>query len=85
MKITVVVNEVGQVIAAHVPVSSERPYDSDAEDEGRITGFVPSEGQEVLDLEVPDDDVPSEPRPDFLNTLQTYKDRSVARFGRAPT
>ena len=40
-----------------------------------MTGFVPSEGQRVLDVDVPDDDVPSEPRPDFLNTLQVYKDR----------
>ena len=75
MKVTVVVNEAGQVIAAHVPVSSEGPSDSYAEEEGRMTGFVPSEGQRVLDVDVPDDDVPSEPRPDFLNTLQVYKDR----------
>ena len=76
MKITVVVNEAGQVIAAHVPVSSKGPSDSYAEEEeGRITGFVPSEGQDVLDLELPDEDVPSEPRPDFLNILQMYKDR----------
>ena len=42
-----------------------------------MTGFVPSEGQRVLDVDVPDDDVPSEPRPDFLNTLQVYKDRAL--------
>jgi len=75
LKVTVVVNEAGQVMAAHVPVSSEGPSDSYAEEEGRITGFVPSEGQEVLELDIPDEDVPSEPRPEFLNTLQMYKDR----------
>jgi hypothetical protein len=75
VKITVVVNEVGQVIAAHVPVSSAGPSDSYADEEGRMTGFVPSEGQQVLELDIPDEDAPSEPQADFLNTLQRYKDR----------
>ena len=79
MKLTVVVNELGQVIAAHVPVSPESR--SESYEEGRMTGFVPMEGQRVMDLEVSDDDVPSEPRSDFLNTLQTYKDRASPQAG----
>ena len=79
MKLTVVVNELGQVIAAHVPGSPESPTES--YEEGRMTGFVPMEGQRVVDLEVSDDDVPSEPRSDFLNTLQTYKDRASSEAG----
>ena len=75
MKVTVVVNAAGQVIAALTPVSSEGPSESHADEEGAITGFIPSEGQEVLDLDLPDEDVPTEPGPDFLNTLQMYKDR----------
>jgi hypothetical protein len=79
VKLTVVVNELGRVIAAHVPVSSEGRSGSVAEEEARMTGFVPTEGQRVLDLDVPDDDVPSEPAPDFLNTLQRYKDRGSSK------
>ena len=75
MKLTVVVNELGQVIAAHIPVSAEGPSDSYAEEAGRMTGFVPTDGQRVLELNVADEDVPSEPAPDFFNTLQGYKDR----------
>ena len=79
MNVTVVVNELGQVIAAHVPASEEG--DPGSGEEGRMTGFVPMEGQRVIDLDVSEDDVPSEPRSDFLNTLQTYKDRSSPETG----
>jgi hypothetical protein len=74
VRVTVVVNAAGQVIAALIPVSSQGS-ESHADEEGGITGFVPSEGQDVVDLDLPDEDVPTEPGPDFLNTLQMYKDR----------
>jgi hypothetical protein len=77
MRITVVVNSDGQVVAAHGPATSQGPPDSYAEEEARFTGFVPTEGQSVMELELPDDDVPSEPRPDFLDTLQLCKDRTT--------
>ena len=46
MKVTVVVNEAGQVIAAHVPVSSEGPSDSYAEEEGLYDWICPVRGSE---------------------------------------
>jgi hypothetical protein len=55
------------------------PADSNAAEEGRITGFVPSEGQKVLDLDIPDETSPSEPRTDFLPTLQTHKDGALSK------
>ena len=71
MKVTVVVDEAGKVIAAHVPIDPEQGRDS--EGSGNI-GFLPVEGQEVLDLDVPEDHVPGEPPSDFLDTLQKHKD-----------
>ena len=73
MKVTVVVNEAGKVIAAHVPLDPESSADSDTEDSPSV-GFLPGEGQDVVDLDLPDEDVPGEPPTDFLDTLQKHKD-----------
>jgi hypothetical protein len=78
VKVTVVVNEAGEVIAAHVPVASERGPDS-YRDDAPTTGFMPSEGQEVLDLDLPEEDAPGEPPADFLETLQRHKDRGSSK------
>lgn len=67
MKITVVVNAAGDVVAAHVP-SGRPPAPT-------LAGFLPSEGQEAVDLDIPDDAVPAEPGPDFLETLRSYRER----------
>jgi hypothetical protein len=77
VKVTVVVNRAGDVIAAHVPSASESGPDSAQEDSAatRIE-FTPSEDQEVLYLDVPEEDVPLQPRSDLLETLQRHKDRS---------
>ena len=78
MKVTVLIDASGKVIAAHVPVASERGPNSYGEDT-LMTGFMPSEGQEVLELDLPDEDVPGEPPHDLLEKLQVYKDRNSSK------
>jgi hypothetical protein len=68
MKITVVVNEAGDIVAAHIP-SGRSPAPT-------MAGFLPSEGHTVLDLDIPDDAVPTEQGPDFLENLKPYKERT---------
>lgn len=72
-KVTVLVNEAGEIIASYIP-PERRPVSFTA-DEPPSGGLFASEGQEVLDLELPDEEVPFEPGPDFLETLQRFKDR----------
>jgi hypothetical protein len=72
-KVTVLVNDAGEVIASYIP--PERRTVSFTADEPPSAGLLASEGQEVLDLDLPDEEVPSEPGPDFLETLQRHKDR----------
>jgi hypothetical protein len=82
VKVTIVVNEAGKVIAAHVPMAPETPPDSaQAEVDTTRTEIRPSEGQEVLQLEIPDEDVRSAPQPDFLDTLQRHKDGGSPHAG----
>lgn len=71
-KITVLVNKENKIVAARVPSGSDSKY---ADGEPPMTRFAPSEGEEVLDLDLPDEDVPSEPGPDFLETLQRFRAR----------
>jgi hypothetical protein len=74
VKVTVVVDKAGKVVAAHIP--SAPPDDYEGGDEPPVIEFVPSEGEEVLDLDLPDEDIPSEAGPELLETLQRHKDRS---------
>jgi hypothetical protein len=75
MKITVVVDEAGKVIAAHVPLDPEGHSDLDQAD-APMAELVPSQGQKVLDLDLSDDDVPNVPPSDFLEQLQRRKDEA---------
>jgi hypothetical protein len=71
-KVTVLVDEGGKVIASYIPPDRRSvPFTAD---EPPSAGLLASDGQEVLDLELPDEDVPSEPGADFLETLQRLKD-----------
>jgi hypothetical protein len=75
VKITVVLNEAGKVIAAHVPVAGERgPESSPMERDAPMTAFVPSAGQEVVEMDLAEGDVPFVPREDFLEDLQRRRD-----------
>jgi hypothetical protein len=76
MKVTVVVNKAGKVIAAYVPVASESGPGSHTEGGARVE-FAPSEDQELMDLDLPDEDIPSVPPPDFIEVLQRQKDRQA--------
>jgi hypothetical protein len=72
-KVTVLVDNAGKIIASYVPPERHSvPFTADEPPSG---GLLASEGQEVLDLELPDDEVPAEPGADFLETLQRHKDR----------
>lgn len=82
MKITVVVDEAGKVIAAHVPLDPERSSDS-AHEDAPIAELLPSPGQKVLDLDLAEDDVPNVPPPDFLAQLQHRKDEAYPLAGTA--
>jgi hypothetical protein len=72
MKVTVVVDESGRVIAAHVPVAPEgAPGDEGAT---AMASLVAPEGHELMVLDVPGEDAPGEPPPDLLDRLQRHKD-----------
>jgi hypothetical protein len=75
MKVTVVVNDAGEVIAAHVPLDAERLSDSE-QGAAPMVEVVARGGQKVLDLDLPADDVPSIPPPDFLERIQRVKDEA---------
>jgi len=71
--VKVVVDEAGKVVASYIPPERRRvPFTAD---EPPSAGLLASEGQEVIDLELPDEEVPSEPGPDFLETLQRHRDQ----------
>jgi hypothetical protein len=72
-KITVLIDEGGGIVASYIP--PERPADASTGDEPPFGGLFASEGQQVLDLELPDEEVPTEPGPNFHETLQRYRDR----------
>lgn len=74
MKVMVVVDEAGKVVAAHIPTAPADEYEG--EEPPPVVEFVPSEGEEVLELELPDEDVAGEQGPEFLEVLQRHKDRS---------
>jgi hypothetical protein len=73
VKVTVVVDEAGKVVAAHIPTAPPDDYEGD---EPPMIEFVPSEGEEVVELDIPDEDVASDPEPEVLEILQRHKDRS---------
>ena len=74
MKISVAVNESGKIVAALIPPRYPLASDGDTP----VVGLEPSVGETLVDLDFPDDDVPDEPKSDFLLTLQQQKDRSSA-------
>jgi hypothetical protein len=71
--VSIVVDEAGKVTASYIP--PERHATPFTADEAPSSGLLASEGQEIIDLELPDDEVPPEPGADFLETLQQHKDR----------
>jgi hypothetical protein len=73
VKVMVVVDQAGTVVAAHVPTAPSEPYEGM---EAPIAEFVPSEGEEVIELELPDDALAGEPGPEILEVLQQQKDRT---------
>jgi len=72
MKVTVVVDESGKVIAAHVPVAPEGPQE--AEGARATVSLTPPEGHTIMALDVPDEDAPAQPPHDLLDRLQRHKD-----------
>jgi hypothetical protein len=72
MKVTVVVDESGKVIGAHVPVAPEGPKES--EGAGATVSLLPREGHTIIALDVPDEDAPAQPPHDLLERLQRHKD-----------
>ena len=73
MKVTVLIDKGGRVIAAHVPISPEASPE-DARDGGaRVRMSAPDEHR-VMILDVPDEDAPGQPPPDLLDRLQRHKD-----------
>ena len=75
-KVTVLVDEAGKIIASYVP--PERRSVSFTADEPPSAGLLPSEDEEVLELELADEEIPSEPGTDFLETLQRHKDSAAS-------
>lgn len=74
MKVTVVVDEAGKVVAAHIPTA---PADDYKADELPMSEFVPSEGEEIVELDLPDEDIASDAEAtELLEILQRHKDRS---------
>jgi hypothetical protein len=73
VRATVVVDEAGKVVAAHIPTAPGDEYEGD---EPAMFEFVPSEGEEVVEVDVPDEHVSSDLGPEFLDVLQQHKDRS---------
>jgi hypothetical protein len=74
-KVSIVVDGDGKVVASYItPRLHEVPF---TPDETPSSGLLASEGQEVIDLELPDEEVPPEPGPDFLETLQRHKDQAT--------
>ena len=73
MKVTVVLNEAGKVVAAHIQAAAS---DASAGDHTPNLGFVTSQGEEVAELDLPDEEVPSDLQPEFLETLQRHKEGS---------
>ena len=74
MKVTVVVDESGKVVAAHIPTA---PTDDYKADELPMSEFVPSEDEEIVELDLPDEDIASDAEAtELLEILQRHKDRS---------
>jgi hypothetical protein len=71
MKITTLVNETGNVIAALLPRAESQYGDEPA----GFVGITPATGETLREVDIPDDQVPAEPGLEFLETLQ----RAVAQ------
>jgi hypothetical protein len=74
MKIGILVNEAGDVIAALLP-TEERRYGEDPPGKTRIT---PAEGQTLREVDIPDEMVPTVPGPEFGETLRRLAAQSAA-------
>ena len=75
--VTVLIEKTGKIIAAYFP--PEGPQVSYTPEDPSSVGLLAGEGQEVADLEVPDEDFPAESGPDFLEMLQRHKDQGGYR------
>ena len=74
MKVTVVVDEAGKVVAAHIPTAPPDDYEGD---ELLMSEFVPSEGEEIVELDLPDEEIAGDAEAtQLLQILQRHKDRS---------
>jgi hypothetical protein len=78
MKITTLVNEAGNVIAALLPSADPQYGDEPA----GFVGITPSAGQTLREVDLPEDQVPSEPGPEFLETLQRAVAQAAGHAGR---
>lgn len=72
-KVSVLVDEDGKVVASYIPPEHRSP--SYTAEDASSAGLFASAGRELLELELPDDEAPTEPGPDFLDKLQQQKDR----------
>jgi hypothetical protein len=74
MKVTVVVGQGGKVVAARVMADAQHA----AETGGYAPEirFLPRAGQQVLELDVPDEDLASRSPDEALRVLQEHKDRA---------
>ena len=67
MKVTVVVDESGKVVAAHIPTAPTDDYEGDE---------LPM-SEEIVELDLPDEDIASDAEAtELLEILQRHKDRS---------
>jgi len=74
MRVTVVVDEAGKVVAAEVPSALPDDYEGD---EPPVIEFVPSEGEEIVELDVPDDDIAGDAEAtEIIEILLRHRDRS---------
>jgi hypothetical protein len=74
VKATVVVDGAGKIVAAHIP-SAAPDYEGD--EVQPVAEFLPSEGEEIVELDLPDSDIASDAEAaEVLEMLQRHKDQS---------
>jgi hypothetical protein len=72
VKVTAILDETGKVRAARIHTS---PPEGDPTDEAPTVRFVLSEGEEEVELDVPDEEIPTDPGEEFLEALRQHSER----------
>ena len=71
-RVSALVDPAGKVIASVVHPPGSASYTENDVPSG--WGLLAEEGQEVVELELPDEEVSPTPGPEFLQALQRFKD-----------